>query len=288
MFPAQIAHYARPATIEDALAEIKNYPDGDGIFIAGGQSLMQAMKSRMVRPEAIIDLQDISELKGINIGAQVSIKPLTRYVEIVTCDDLPNSVLALQDAAAHVGDRQVRNRGTIGGSLCWNYIASCMPAVALGLNASLTLLSATGDTRTISADDFLLSPLETDRGDDEILTDISFTNNTHTGSAYQKWGLVTDALPVVGVCAQLTREGDSCSSARIAFSGLANGAERCPQAETLLSGQTFNAETVSAALQAASDNMDIQSDQWANTEYRQHLIHHLGEQVLSRAWQRAT
>ena len=287
MFPAQITHYARPATIEEALAEIKNFPDGDGMFIAGGQSLMQAIKSRMARPDALIDLQDVTELKGISVGEQVSIKPLTRYVEIAKHNELPASVLALQDAASHVGDRQVRNRGTIGGSMCWNYIASCMPAVSLGLNASLTLLSVSGDSRTLSADDFLLGPLETAREEDEILVDICFDNAPATGSAYQKWGLVTDALPVVGVCAQLTRDGDTCSAARIAFSGLANGAERCAEAENSLTGQTLTPATVQAALQNAADNMDSQSDQWASSEYRQRLIHTLGEQVINRAWQRA-
>lgn len=287
MFPAEISHYARPTTVQEALAEIKNFPDGDGIFLAGGQSLMQAMKSRMVRPEAVIDLQDVAELKGISGDTQVSVKPLTRYVEIATSTALPNSLLALRDAASHVGDRQVRNRGTIGGSLCWNYIASCMPAVALGLDAKISLMSPAGDTRRLSADDFLVGPLETEREEDEILIDILFENTARTGSAYQKWGLVTDALPVVGVCARLTRNGDTCSTARIAFSGLANGAERCTPAEDALTNKTLSADTIQTALRAAAENMDIQSDQWADTSYRQRLIHTIGEQVIARAWQRA-
>ncbi|MGR8949860.1 MAG: FAD binding domain-containing protein [Gammaproteobacteria bacterium] len=287
MFPAEISHYARPATIQEALAEIKEYPDGNGIFIAGGQSLMQAIKSRIVRPDAVIDLQDINELKGIDIGSTVSIKPMTRYIEIAECEALPNGLMALRDAAAHVGDRQVRNRGTIGGSLCWNYIASCLPSVALALDASLDLVSASGNSRTLSADDFLLGPLETDREDDEILTDIRFNNDSNTGSAYKKWGLVTDSLPVVGVCAAIARDGDNCTAARIAFSGLANGAERCMEAEAILKGKTMSAELVTSALDAAVENMEAQSDQWANTQYRQRLIHTLGEEVISLAWQRA-
>lgn len=287
MFPAEISHYARPATIQDALAEINNFPDGDGVFIAGGQSLMQAIKSRIVRPEAVIDLQDVAELKGIEIGSNVSIKPMTRYVEIAECDQIPNGLLALCDAAAHVGDRQVRNRGTIGGSLCWNYIASCLPAVALGLDATLELTSHGGESRTLSADDFLLGPLETDREDNEILTDIRFENVASAGSAYKKWGLVTDALPVVGVCASLIRDGEKCRAARLAFSGLANGAERCLEAEAELKGQIPSPDVITHALDTVVANMEVQGDQWANEEYRQRLIHTLGEEVITLAWQRA-
>ncbi|MEM7468396.1 MAG: xanthine dehydrogenase family protein subunit M [Pseudomonadota bacterium] len=287
MFPAEISHYARPSTIEEALAEIKAFPDGDGVFIAGGQSLMQAIKSRIVRPEAVIDLQDVQDLKGITVDENVSVKPMTRYVEIAECEGLPNSVLALCDAASHVGDRQVRNRGTIGGSLCWNYIASCMPAVALSLDAALTLGSASGNTRDVSADDFFLGPLETAREDDEILVDVSFESPANTGSAYKKWGLVTDALPVVGIAARLIRDGEKCSGARIAFSGLANGAERCPDAESKLEGHPINETAFIDALDAAVNAMETQSDQWASSEYRQQLIRSIGKQVLELAWQRA-
>jgi aerobic carbon-monoxide dehydrogenase medium subunit len=287
MFPTNISNYARPTSVDEALAAIKEYPDGDGIFIAGGQSLMQAIKSRIVRPEAIVDLQDVAELRGITIGDTVSIKPMTRYVEIAESTALPNGLLALRDAASHVGDRQVRNRGTIGGSLCWNYVASCLPCVALGLDASLHLKSASGAARVLSADDFLLGPLETDREEDEILVDIHFENVAQSGSAYKKWGLVTDSLPVVGVCASVTRDGDTCTQARLSFSGLTNGAERCMEAEALLKGKPFNQDSISAALSAAAENMETQSDQWADASYRERLMHTLGETVLNLAWQRA-
>ena len=287
MFPASISNYARPKNIDDALAAMKEHPDGDGIFIAGGQSLMQAIKSRIVRPEAIIDLQDISELKGIKAGATFSIKPMTRYIEIAESKTIPNALLALQDAATHVGDRQVRNRGTIGGSICWNYVASCMPAVALALDAALHLRSPAGSARVLSADDFLLGPLETDREEDEMLVDVQFEHSANSGSAYKKWGLVTDSLPVVGVAAALTRNGKNCEQARLAFSGLSNGAERCMEAEAMLKGKEFNSSSIEAALAAAVDNMETQTDQWADAAYRQRLIHTLGSEVLELAWQRA-
>ena len=110
----------------------------DAFFIAGGQSLMQALKARLVQPHALVDLQDVAELKGVSVRRRRQDRrhdPLRR-----PCGrDAPGTgaMQALIDAAAHVGDRQVRNRGTIGGSICWNYIAACMPAVALTLDATI-------------------------------------------------------------------------------------------------------------------------------------------------------
>ena len=104
---------------------------------------------------------------GVRIG------PMTRYVEIARDERLSGACAALRDAAQRVGDRQVRNRGTIGGSLCWNYIAACMPPTAIGLGAQLELTAAGGGTRTLAAEDFIGGPLETAREENEILTAIA-------------------------------------------------------------------------------------------------------------------
>ena len=136
MYPAPIDEYVRPATVADALAAHGRYEEGDAVFIAGGQSLMQAVKARLVRPRCLIDLQAVDGLSGIDVGAGgVRIGPMTRYAEIARDERLTGACAALRDAAERVGDRQVRNRGTIGGSLCWNYVAACMPPTAIGLGA---------------------------------------------------------------------------------------------------------------------------------------------------------
>ena len=174
MYPAPIDEYVRPATVADALAALGRYDDGDAAFIAGGQSLMQAVKARLVRPRCLIDLQAVSGLSGIEVGADgVRIGPMTRYAEIARDERLGGACAALRDAAERVGDRQVRNRGTIGGSLCWNYVAACMPPTAIGLGAQLELTAAGGGTRTLAAEDFLGGPLETAREENEILTAIA-------------------------------------------------------------------------------------------------------------------
>ena len=229
MFPARIQEYVRPRTVAEALAAVARYDAGEAIFLAGGQSAMQAIKSRMLRPQCIVDLQSIAELKGVDRNnGTLTIGAMTRYVDIVRDERLSGAFAALRDAAAHVGDRQVRNRGTIGGSLCWNYVAACTPTVVLALGGTLNLLAADGTKRSLVADQFLLGALETARRDDEILLSVSWPAPApHTGSAYKKWGLVTDALPVIGVAVLVTLDGTGvCSAARIALAGLADGAQR--------------------------------------------------------------
>lgn len=227
MYPAMIENYDVPTSVHDALQALAKR-GADSHFVAGGQSLMQAIKARVVSPKSLIDLQHVTELKGIeyNKGA-VRIGAMTRYRDIAPDERLDGAYQALRDAASHVGDRQVRNRGTIGGSLCWNYIAACMPPTCIGIGASLELVSKAG-RRSLLAEAFLQGPLETARRDDEIVVAVTLpAASMMCGSAYKKWGLVTDALPVVGVCAFVELGDDRrCRVARLAIGGLATGPRR--------------------------------------------------------------
>jgi carbon-monoxide dehydrogenase medium subunit len=177
----------------EAAALIASAEEGDVLPIAGGMSLMQAIKARVVRPGAIVDLNDLGELKGIKeTPSSVWIGTMTRYVELATSDALRNGAFgALSDAASHVGDRQVRNRGTIGGSLCWNYVAACVPVATLALGAELELVSKSvsggEETRVVSIDDFIVGPMETSRRPQEILRSVTLAGpREHVGSAYRK------------------------------------------------------------------------------------------------------
>jgi len=288
MYPAIIEDYQRPESLQEAVAILSGYEPGDAIFMAGGQSVMQAMKSRMVRPRCVVDLQSIAELKGISSANGLHIGAMTRYVEIAGAVELAGANAALRDAAQHVGDRQVRNRGTIGGSCCWNYVASCMPAVTLGLGAIFHLLDPQGKTRAVQADDFFLGPLETARGDHELLTHLSFETTPRSGSAYKKWGLVTDALPVVGVCLKLSLDAAGrCSAVRMSLSGLPAGAQRAPAGEAALMGSDGSRESVARAMEAVVDSVECHSDKWADAHYRQQLIRTLGQEVAATAFARA-
>ena len=290
MFPARIQEYVRPRTVAEALAAVARYDAGEAIFLAGGQSAMQAIKSRMLRPQCIVDLQSIAELKGVDrSNGTLTIGAMTRYVDIVRDERLSGAFAALRDAAARVGDRQVRNRGTIGGSLCWNYVAACTPTVVLALGGALNLLAADGTKRSLVADEFLLGPLETARRDDEILLSVSWPAPApHSGSAYKKWGLVTDALPVIGVAVLVTLNGVGlCSAARIALAGLADGAQRAKLGEAKLIGSSGDEASIDAAMGAIAEAADTHSDMSADADYRKQLIRTIGREVAFSAFARA-
>ena len=289
MYPARIEQYLRPETVEQALAALARHDEGEAIFLAGGQSAMQAMKSRMLQPSCIIDLQSIDALKGVSTNKGLTIGAMTRYVEIAEHPGLGNAYAALADAASHVGDRQVRNRGTIGGSVCWNYMASCMPAVVLGLRGTLELLAANGTRRSLVADDFFLGPLETARADDEILLSVNWPAAlARSGCAYRKWGLIRDALPVVGVCAFVTLdENGKCSQARIALSGLADGCQRASAGEASLLDSDGDDAAIDAAMDAIATSVETHSDESADAEYRRQLIRTIGREVGRTAFARA-
>lgn len=290
MYPAPIEHYVAPATLAEALKALGDQGE-DAHCIAGGQSLMQAIKSRLVQPKALVDLQHVAELRGISVdGKGVRIGAMTRYSEIAAETRLQGACQALVDAASHVGDRMVRNLGTIGGSLCWNYIAACMPPTAIGLGAQLELVRSGGARRTLAAEDFIGTPLETAREAGEILVSISVpAPSGKAGSAYKKWGLVTDALPVIGVCAfvQLGSSG-ACESARIAVGGLATGPKRAKAAEAALRGvKAGDRDAIAKAAQAAAGEIATQDDHWADAAYRKQLIGTLGAEVIGTAFARA-
>ncbi|MBT6440836.1 MAG: hypothetical protein HOK61_00290 [Alphaproteobacteria bacterium] len=291
MYPAPIEEYVRPGTVDEAIAALAKYPEGDAFFVAGGQSIMQAIKSRLLRPRCIVDLQGVSGLKGITADSNgVRIGAMTRYREIAEAESLNGAYQAMRDAADRVGDRQVRNRGTIGGSLCWNYVAACMPPVTMSLGAEMELIGAGGASRSVAANDFLLGPLETAREENEILLSINMpAAPANAGSAYKKWGLVTDALPVIGVCAYVELDGSgACTSARVAIGGLGDGPAHSGAAAAALVGNKGNdADAISAALDAAANETETQGDLWADPAYRKQLIRSLGTEVVTTAFQRA-
>jgi carbon-monoxide dehydrogenase medium subunit len=280
----------------EAAALIASAEEGDVLPIAGGMSLMQAIKARVVRPGAIVDLNDLGELKEIKeTPSSVWIGAMTRYVELATSDALRNGAFgALSDAASHVGDRQVRNRGTIGGSLCWNYVAACVPVATLALGAELELVSKSvsggEETRVVSIDDFIVGPMETSRRPQEILRSVTLAGpRQHVGSAYRKWGHVTDSLPVVGIGVRVVLHDDrTCKAARVAIGGLSRGSQRFYEAEKRLLGTSSNnPAAISDGFRSAAETLEIQSDAWASADYRKVLIEELGTSVVLSAMARA-
>lgn len=294
MYPAPIDEYEAPATVVEVVRALAHADEDEALCLAGGMSAMQAIKARLLRPKRILDLQHVAELRGIEVRADgIRIGAMTRYASLATAPELSGAYAALSDAAAHVGDRQVRNRGTIGGSLCWNYVAACTPVASLGVRAIIELASLDGDKvalRELPIDKFLLAPLETARRANELLVAVRLAPPVpRSGSAYQKWGPITDSLPLVAVAVMLETDSEGrCASARVALGGLPSGAARLPGAEAGLVGRDPADEvSVGAVFAEVAERLLLPSDNWASADYRRLLVRKLGIDVTGRASMRA-
>jgi|SRR5579859_3623055 len=295
MYPAPIESLHGPTTIEEALRLLAEADKREVMCIAGGMSLMQAVKARVVRPEVVVDLNRLDMLRGVERGAGgIEVGSMTCYVDLAREPLLrDNAFAAISDAAARVGDRQVRNRGTIGGSLCWNYVAACLPAAALAVDGQLELLSLDGDgisSRTIGIDDFLTGPLETAREPHELLRSITLPDpGPGGGSAYKKWGPVTASLPVVGIAVRvIVDRAGACREARVAIAGLVEGTQRLVSVEEGLIGLSIaDAGAIEGVFEAAGAEAEVQGDQWATEDYRRLLIREIGGEVTMTALKRA-
>ena len=290
MYPAIIEEYVAPATLAEALEALDRYK-GDATVFAGGMSIMQAVKARLVEPRCVIDLGNLGELRGVTLGAEgVRIGPMTRYRDLAVEDKLNGAYQAINDAAATVADRQVRNRGTIGGSICWNYLAADLPPTVLTLDAAIELTSAGGKVRSVAAGNFFLGALETARAENELVTAIRLAPApARAGSAYKKWATLVDGLPVIGVAVYVETDGGGvCTAARLGVGGILPVVKRATAAEgQLIGAKAGDTEALDAALATAADEIDPQGDRWAEAEYRKLLIRDLGRQVVATAFERA-
>ena len=291
MYPAPIEDYAAPRTVEEALRCRAGMGDG-AAFIAGGLSLMQAMRARETAPRALIDLNGVEELRGIAKGPRtVTVRPMTRYRALAATTGLHGALMAITDAAATLGDRQVRNAGTIGGNLCWNDTASCMPAVCLCLDATLVLASPAKGERTLPVAAFLAGPRATALAHDELLVEIAFPAGPpdRAGSAYAKCAATADGPPIVGIAAAIEVDGDGrCTAARFSVGGTLPGAQAFDGVREILRGRRGTQKVFAEAAAAAAEAIETQSDRLAGAGYRRVLIRTLGRDVLATAHARAT
>lgn len=290
MYPAVLEEYLAPTTLDEALAALVRRPR-DSRVVAGGMSLMQLMRSRQAEPRCLVDLGNVASLReviadagGIRIGA------MARFKELAADPRLTGTYAAIRDAASVIGDRQVRNRGTIGGNLCFNDTAADFPPVAMALDARLEVVAAGGQRKTVPVREFLRGPREVALGEGEIMTAVLLPPAPpHSGSAYVKYGFTVDGPPVIGVAGAVRLESDGrCASAAIAVGGVLSGAQRATQAERALVGRTArDAAGIDDAVDAAALEVDTQDDLWADAAYRKLLIRHLGRQAIERAFSRA-
>jgi carbon-monoxide dehydrogenase medium subunit len=277
MIPAEF-DYAAPTSLQEALQLLSEHPD-DGKLLAGGHSLVPLMKLRLAQPGFLIDLSRVVELRGISMdGQRLRIGAMTTHAEIAASSLVQQSAPALAQAAQEIGDRQVRVRGTIGGSLAHSDPAADFPAVMLALDAEISVQSASGQ-RTISAESFLVDLLTTALAPDEILTSVSVAAAPR--SAYVKFPNPASHYAIAGVCAALAGNG-AAGEVRIGVTGVAPMAFRAAAAEASLKGKALSTQSIADAAAVAYDGRELLGDIHASSEYRAALVNVLTRRALEK------
>jgi carbon-monoxide dehydrogenase medium subunit len=278
--------YIAPRTIDEAVAALAA-GGGDAKILAGGQSLIPLLNFRLARPGLLVDLNRVAGLAYITPRAGgVAIGALTRQASVERDSDLAHTQPLLNEAIACVGHPAIRSRGTIGGSLAHADPAAELPAVAICLNARLSVVGPRG-RRAIAAEDFFQGYLTTALDPDEVLVEAWLPALAPaTGQAWIEYSRRHGDFALVGVAASITLHGERVADARIVLTGVGASPVRVREAETLLKGGLLD-ERVGAAADAARTAIEPEADIHASKEYRAHMAGVLTEQAIRRAAERA-
>lgn len=271
MIPAPF-DYQAPATLEEAVSLLSVDPDGAKV-LAGGHSLIPAMKLRLAQPQLLVDIARIKSLAYIREeGNQILIGATTTHYQLESSDLLKQICPLLPACAKSIGDVQVRNKGTIGGSIAHSDPAGDWPAAVLALDAGLVLVGPGGE-RTVKAANFFVDLLTTDLQPGEILREIRIQKPSgRFGQAYQKVPHPASGFAVVGIAVHLAANDDgSCKAAQIGVTGVGVKAYRAQAVEAALAGQNLDDQTVGTAAAHVCNGVDPNSDLYASGEYRCHL-----------------
>lgn len=284
MIPSSF-EYHRPSDIAGALSVLAEHGD-DARVIAGGHSLIPMMKLRMADVPHLIDLQDIADLKGITVdGGLVTIGAMTTQHEIITSDALAAAAPIVREAALQIADPQVRYMGTIGGNVANGDPGNDMPGLMQCLDATFTLVGADG-SRDVQARDFYEAAYMTDRDDEEILTQISFSA-TSGGYAYEKQKRKIGDYATAACAVLLSKDGDQVASASVAMTNLSDVPVFSTAANDALIGTTCDKDAVKAAVAAAVADIDPTEDNRGPIDFKKHVAGVIISRAIERAWSRA-
>jgi aerobic carbon-monoxide dehydrogenase medium subunit len=271
MFPASFG-YVAAHSVAEALQLLTQHGE-DAKLLAGGHSLIPAMKLRLASPRTLIDLGTIPGLRGVRIdGDSLAIGALTVHADVASSDLVRQRLPGLAEAASVIGDVQVRNRGTIGGSVAHADPAADLPVILTALTASFVLQSMSG-SRTVAADDFFTDFYTTAMTAHEVLTEIRVPlPAAGSGTAYVKLPHPASGYVVVSAGVLITRQASGlCTVARVALGGLGSGPIRARETESGLQGKSLTPEVIAAAAAKAAENADPAEDTYASAEYKRHV-----------------
>ena len=287
MFPASFG-YVAARSVDQALELLARHGE-DAKLLAGGHSLIPAMKLRLASPRILIDLSTVPGLRGARVaGDTLVIGALTVHADVASSDLVCKYVPGLADAASVIGDMQVRNRGTVGGSVAHADPAADFPVILTALNASFVLQSASG-SRTVTADDFFIDFYTTAMAANEVLTEIRIPlPSAGAGTAYAKLPHPASGYVVVSAGVLLSRESSGhCAAARVVIGGLGSRPHRSVATETELTRRQLTPEVIAAAAATAAQDTDPDEDTYASADYKRHAATVYARQAIAAAAKRA-
>jgi carbon-monoxide dehydrogenase medium subunit len=272
--------YTAPESLEDALRALADGGE-DAKVLAGGHSLLPLMKLRLAAPTLLVDLRKVPGLRGAQReNGQWRIGAMTRHVDLQDNADLG----IVQKAASLIADQQVRNRGTIGGSIAHGDPASDLPTVLLALDGTVTITAQGGGTREVAAADVFQDYLTTAVGPGEILTEIRLPAMDGWGHGYEKFNRRSEDWAMVGVVALVKKAADgSCEDVRIGLTHMGSTPVRASAAESALRGKGLDAQGIAAAAEQAAEGTDPPGDLNATPDYKRHLARVLTRRALEQA-----
>ena len=274
--------YQRATSVDDAIAKLK----AGGKILAGGHSLVPLMKLRLSEPGVLIDIARIPGLAGVREnGGTIEIGAATVHHDVATSQLLRDKSPFVAEAASDIGDQQVRNRGTLGGSLAHSDPAADYPAVMLALDADILVKGPNG-ARTVKASAFFQGLFTVDLGSDEIITGVQFA--PVKTAAYAKLHQRASHFAIVGVAAALDVKSGTIQSARVGLTGAGAHATRLSKVEAALAGKPLSKATIEAASKdAGAEIADLNSDIHASADYRRAMIPVFTRRALEAAMARA-
>ena len=270
--------YQAPGSLDEAVSALAGGGE-DAKLLAGGHSLLPLMKLRLAAPTLLVDLRKVPGLHGIDRqDGSFRIGAMTTHATVADREEL--GVVAR--AAGLIADQQVRNRGTIGGSLAHGDPASDLPGVLLATEGEVTARGA-GGQRSIPAAEMFQDYMTTALAQDEVLTEVRLPAMDGFGFGYEKFSRRAEDWAMVGVCALVKASGDSCEDVRIGLTNMGSTPLRATAAEEALRGQPLNAESIAAAAEQAAEGTDPPGDLNATPDYKRHLARVLTRRALAQA-----